>query len=227
MELIICLKLDLALNNLQMLICQKNPTNQPGEVKWLVSLLIFFVFNSVVRRDGKIHETVCFLFLLIILRSILLAKIWRLVCIIFFSFFPTAFHWSLSDFKSAQVSRTLLSILVDLNHTVVWIVSIRPLISKSSSLYTKLLVTVPSAPITIRNTVTFLFHSFFNPLARSRFLPLFPYSFSFILWSTGSLFLITIIRFGCLNEIRWSVSIWKSRIILCLSFSWSYSGMGI
>ena len=28
-ELIICIKMDLALNNLQRLICHKNPTNQP------------------------------------------------------------------------------------------------------------------------------------------------------------------------------------------------------
>ena len=38
-------------------------------------------------------------------------------------------HWSLSDSKSAQISRTLLRILADLNDGVVWIVSIRPPIS--------------------------------------------------------------------------------------------------
>ena len=43
-------------------------------------------------------------------------------------------HWSLSDSKSPQVSRTLLSILVDLNNAEVWIVATRPVISKSSSL---------------------------------------------------------------------------------------------
>ena len=44
------------------------------------------------------------------------------------------FHWSLSDSKSPQVSRTLFSILVNLNYPVLWTVSTRPLISKSSSL---------------------------------------------------------------------------------------------
>ena len=39
----------------------------------------------------------------------------------------------LSDSKSPQISRTLLSILVDLNNAVVWMVSTRPLISKSFS----------------------------------------------------------------------------------------------
>ena len=42
-------------------------------------------------------------------------------------------HGGLSDNKS-QVSRTLHSILTDLNHAAFWIVSSRPLISKSSIL---------------------------------------------------------------------------------------------
>ena len=42
-------------------------------------------------------------------------------------------RWSVSDGKSPQVSRTLLSILVDLNNAVVCMVSTRSLISKSSS----------------------------------------------------------------------------------------------
>ena len=42
-------------------------------------------------------------------------------------------YWSLNDSKSTQVSRTLHSILADLNNAVVWMVSIRPFISKSSS----------------------------------------------------------------------------------------------
>ena len=41
------------------------------------------------------------------------------------------FHWSLSDSKSPQVSRTLLSILAVLNNAVVWMVSTRPPTSKS------------------------------------------------------------------------------------------------
>ena len=35
----------------------------------------------------------------------------------------TVYHWSLSDSKSPQVSRTLLSILAGLNNAVVWTVS--------------------------------------------------------------------------------------------------------
>ena len=93
------------------------------------------------------------------------------------------FHWSLSDRKSPQVSRTLLSILAVLNNVVVWMVSIRTPTSKYSSLFNNPLVTVPNAPITIGIIVTCMFHSFFNSVARSRYLSFFSHSFSFILWS--------------------------------------------
>ena len=95
------------------------------------------------------------------------------------------FHWSLSDSKSPQVSRTLLSILAVLNNAVVWVISTRPPTSKSSSPFSNPLVTVPNAPITIGIIVTCMFYSFFNSLARPRYLSCFSHSFSFILWSAG------------------------------------------
>ena len=91
------------------------------------------------------------------------------------------FHWSLSDRKSPQVSRTLRSILAILNNDVVWMVSTGPPTSKSSSPFNSPLVTVPSAPLTIGIIVTCMFHRFFNSLARSRYLSFF--SLSFIQWS--------------------------------------------
>ena len=72
------------------------------------------------------------------------------------------FLWSLSDSKSPQVSRTLLSILAVLSNAVVWMVSTRPPTSKSSSPFNNPLVIVPNAPITIGIIVTFMFHSFFQ-----------------------------------------------------------------
>ena len=48
-------------------------------------------------------------------------------------FYLMIFHWSLSESKSLQVSRTLLSILAVLSNVVVWMVYTRPLISNSSS----------------------------------------------------------------------------------------------
>ena len=96
------------------------------------------------------------------------------------------FPRSLSVSKSPQVSRTLLGILVVLNSAVVWVVSIRPPTSKSPSPFSNPLVTVPNAPITISIIVTFICHSFFNSLARSRYLSFFSHSSSFILWSAGA-----------------------------------------
>ena len=126
------------------------------------------------------------------------------------------FHWSLSDSKSPQVSRTLLSILAVLNNYVVWMVSTRPPNSNSPSPFSNPLVTVLKAPITIGIIVTFMFHSFFNSLARSWYLSFFSHSFSFIQWSAGTakstilkilcffcfVFLLIIIRSGFLAEIR-------------------------
>ena len=91
-------------------------------------------------------------------------------------------HWNLYNSKSHQVSRTLLSILADLNNAVVWMVSTRPLISKSSSSCTIPLVTVPKAQITTGISVTFIVHMFFNSQVRSMYLP-FSLSFNFALWS--------------------------------------------
>ena len=75
-------------------------------------------------------------------------------------------HRRLSDSKSPQVSRILLSILAVFNNGVVWMVTT----SKSSRPFNNPLVTVPEVPITIGIIVTFMFHCFFNSLARSRYL---------------------------------------------------------
>ena len=96
------------------------------------------------------------------------------------------FHWSLSDSKSPRISRTRHRILAVLSNAVIWIVSTRLPTSKSSRPFNNPLVIVPNAPITIGTIVTFMFHSFFNFLARSRYLSFFSHSFRFILWSAGT-----------------------------------------
>ena len=110
-----------------------------------------------------------------------------------------------------QVSRTLFSILADLNNDMVWM--------------------VPSAPITISITVTFIVHSFFSSLAKS-ILNLCLFSLSLIFpvtrWNHKfgrfSLLLLllffAITRSGLLTRICWSVCISKSQIIFCVWFSW-------
>ena len=57
-------------------------------------------------------------------------------------------------------------------------VSSRPLISSSSSPYTNSLMTIPSTLITCGIIDTFMFYSFFNTLARSRYLSLFSLYFN-------------------------------------------------
>ena len=116
-------------------------------------------------------------------------------------------------------------------------VSTRPPISKSSSPFSNLLVTVPNAPITIGIIVTCIFHSFFNSLARSRYLSFFSHSFSFTLWSSGAanstilqilfFLLLIIIKSGLLAGIRWSVCMLKSHSSLCVSFSRKGAGLCI
>ena len=138
-------------------------------------------------------------------------------------------HWSLSDSKSPQVSRTRLRILAALSNAVVWIVSTRPPISKSSRSFNNPLVIVPNAPITIGIIVTFMFHSFFNSQARSRYLSFFSISFRFILVSRDSKvdnfanflfsffsFLLIIMRSGLLAGIKWFVCMLKSQSLLLL-----------
>ena len=74
------------------------------------------------------------------------------------------FHWSLSDSKSPQVSRTRLRILAVLSNAVVWIVSVHPSISKSSRPFNNPLFIVPNAPITIGTIVTLLLLLFYSLL---------------------------------------------------------------
>ena len=69
-----------------------------------------------------------------------------IIILLLFEFFQSVLA---NEFEWEQVSGTLLSILTDLNNAVVWMVSTRPLISKSSSPGTNPLVTVPRASVRI------------------------------------------------------------------------------
>ena len=131
------------------------------------------------------------------------------------------FHWSLSDSKFPQVSRTFLSILAVLN-VVVCMVSTRPPTSESSSPFNNPLVTVSKAPITIGIIVTFMFHRFFFSLARSRYYPSF-HILSVLFcgqpeqqsrqFCKFSFLLFIIIRSSLLAEIKRSVCMSKSHRI--------------
>ena len=138
------------------------------------------------------------------------------------------FHKSLSDSKSPQISRTLLSILADLNNAVIWIVLILPQISNSAILFSKSLRANSSAPTKTDITVIFLFLSFFSSQARSKYLFILSLSFIFILWSAWTrksiddkfiFFLEINTKSDCLIKIGWFIYISKSQRISCISFS--------
>ena len=111
-------------------------------------------------------------------------------------------------------------------------VSICPLISKSSCSSINPLVTVSRAPITIDITVPFMFHNFFSILLQG---PSTYPSFLFLLFILCSqpgqqnttirqMFFFFTIRSGLLAEIRWRVCNSKFQKDLCFTF---FSGLCI
>ena len=134
---------------------------------------------------------------------------------------------SLSDRRSSQVSRTLTA----LNNAVISMVSTSPLISKSSSHCTNLLVTIPSVPVTTDITVTFMYHIFFKLCSKVwvliflfAFLQLYPVVSrnGKVRYLARSLFLFVVY-----HNIRWPVCISNSQRIFYFSFSMPDSGLCI
>ena len=145
----------------------------------------------------------------------------------------------LLKFLCQQISWTLLRIQPDLNDIIVWMVSTRPLIFKSSGPFTKPFGINPSAPTTIGISITFMLHRlFFSSLGISWYLfLLFPsFYFYLVVRRDGQvhnlacslfLLLLTITRTGRMAEIRWSVCISKSQRIFCISLSRTDLGLCI
>ena len=116
--------------------------------------------------------------------------------------------------QGPQLSSSHLSILANLNNAIVWMVTTGLLIFESSSPCINSLLTVPSAPFTIGNTVTFIFYSFFIPWLG---IIMYYLSVCFLSILLCGLFIIT--GSGRLAEIRWSTCISESQRCLCVSFS--------
>ena len=137
------------------------------------------------------------------------------------------FYLSLSYNKSLKVSRTLLSILADLNNAKVWRVYTRLLTSKFSSPCTNLLVIVPRAPIIIGIIISFIFQFFQLPSKALVLISTYTFfqSYSVVCQeskannSTGSPRLLTITRSGLQADIWWSACNSQSQWSLCVSFS--------
>ena len=134
-------------------------------------------------------------------------------------------HWSLSDSKSLQVSRTLLSILANLNNAVVWMVLILSLIFNSFSLFFQTFGDHSKCPN--YNWYHCLpHHPQFLVLCQGPSIRLFLcfYFHSVIHWNgkihstAHSFFLLINPRSSFLTEIWWSVCIIKFQRILCVAF---------
>ena len=95
------------------------------------------------------------------------------------------FYWSLGDSKFRRVSRTFLSIQAHINNSVVWMASIRSLVSISSSPFSKPLGTFSSASITITPSLSFFIVFFFS-----------------VLWQDPSIF-YPFVFYYFLSEVRW------------------------
>ena len=143
-------------------------------------------------------------------------------------------HWFLSDNKSRRVPRHHQSILADLNIAEIWMVSTRPINSKTSSPCTKALLIVPWTLITIAIIVTFMFQSFQFPCKALGIILLFTFfQFQSVVCrdikvnNSASSLSFLLIRAGRLAGIRWSVCISKSQRSLCVLFCSTDSGLCI
>ena len=87
-------------------------------------------------------------------------------------------------------------------------VSTWPLTSKSSRPFNNPLDTVPKAPTTIGIIVTFMFHSFFNSLTRSRYLSLFSHSLLLLL-------LLNRVTWHQIMENKLFISDWNTSNLTC------------
>ena len=160
---------------------------------WLVLMALFC---AVIRRDSvsllkfpflsHVQVLSCEMFISRLKCPLLLLLLLLLLLCSFQSFssinadgLPLESQW----LQVSSISRTHVSILADLNNAVVWMVSTRPLIYKSSSPCTKsfgdyqvhqLQLVSPS----LSSTIVF-FVCLFSSLARSRYLYLFSFSVSF------------------------------------------------
>ena len=135
---------------------------------WLASLLLQIVM-VIVHLPGICLFRSLPLLSLFLLLSIPLSVLLSLSLLLSFKFFISVLTGGFSlKYEWQQVSRTLLSILLDFNYVVFWMMSILPLISSSPSLFSWLLGTLPRAQITVVITNIFMFHNFFNSLARCK-----------------------------------------------------------
>ena len=134
------------------------------------------------------------------------------------------FHRNLRDSKCPQLSRTLLSILADLNNTFVWMVSARSLISNFFSLFTMPLglgsfrvhrLRVVSLSPSCSVAFLVLWQGLSTCLSFCVF-----FEFHYLVCQDGKVhYSLTITKSAVLAGIRLSDRIWKSERTLRISFT--------
>ena len=142
------------------------------------------------------------------------------------------FHWDVSDNKSPQVSRTLFSILADLNNIVFWMV-----LSSYFQMHQSLYQSFGDCTGCVNNNS---YHRHFHVpcFFQQSLCTYLTFHLPLVLLSgqpeqqssqfgSFSCFFLTVTSSGRLSKIRWFVCILKSQRILCVSFSWTDSGLCI
>ena len=151
--------------------------------------------------DLSISKSQRLIIITIIIISISISSSFR----VFTSIITYNLHWSLNYSKSPQIYRTLLRILADLSTAMIWAALTLVLVSSSHRFFFSFFGIILRALTMIGITVRFMFHIFFNSLAKSKHLSSFALSIYFTLWSAGTrkstswqviFFLLTIIRSG-------------------------------
>ena len=134
-------------------------------MKSTIRQVLFFFLNLIISRLGT-YLSFCFqcyrvqperqsqLFGRFIFFTIVIYTVIWLLSSFSHQHLLMVFHWSLIDLKSPRISRTLLSMLANLNYAV-WMVSTRLLISKSSSFYINPVPRAQSSIIIIIHSLEF------------------------------------------------------------------------
>ena len=149
-----------------------NPLLTVPKATITIGIILTFMFHSFFQFPNKVEVLIL---LFTFFQFIIIIYSFRILHISASWWFLTGVWVTASLLKSPGLVSVFCPFLAMLSFG--W----SPPTSKSSRPFNNPFVFVPNAPITIGTIVTFMFHSFFNSLARSRYLSFFSLSFRFIL----------------------------------------------
>ena len=182
--------------------CHWHDLKSAGLFPWISSWTPFKPQHNIPNPNPLANQLWCIIIVVVVVVIIIIT-----ILLLWDIFTPETTDGLSLEFEWHQVSRNLLSIRVDLNSAVVWIISTRILISYFFSPFISPLVTVPSAPISLVSLscfivfsvllqgpgtyLSFWLHSILHCGLSGRQSP-----------QISKLVLLTISRSGCLAEIR-------------------------